>query len=246
MGRGRYADSMRGAIERRPPRRPGVSCPASALPLGPLEQPGLPDVPGPSGAGSPLPVGPTGGAGGPVPRGWILVGPHRQPPGPLQALPPRSPRGQPPRARGAGCTGHATGTSVPSPGGCGRPPPCRPPGRRVHRVPRQVFKHRPAGVVLVCTQGAFCLLRGLPCQGDRHRLSDGAFRRRVKGQVGQRNRVWHQRAARGRCIEGSCRRRGSESLDVVALRVCLQQLLPVRCADLAVGLAPPSQVVEGL
>ena len=63
---------------------------------------------------------------------------------------------------------------------------------------------------------------------------------------GQWNRVWRQRAARGRGIEGSCRGRGSETLDGVALRVCLRPLLPVRGADLAVGLAPPSQVVEGL
>ena len=38
----------------------------------------------------------------------------------------------------------------------------------------------------------------------------------------------------------------SKTLDGVALRVRLQPLLPVRGADLAVGLAPPSQVVEGL
>ena len=134
MQRGRCAGSMREAIGRRLPRPPGVSCPASALPLGPLEQPGLPGVPGPWGAGSPLPLGPTGGPGGPVPRGWILVGLHRQPPGPLRAPPPRPPPGRPPGARGAGRKGHATGTSVASPGGCGSPTPCRPPGQR--RAPR--------------------------------------------------------------------------------------------------------------
>ena len=134
MRRGRCAGSMRGAIGRCPPHPPGVSCPASALPLGPLEQPGLLGVLGPWGVGSPLPAGPRGGPGGPVPGGWILVGLHRQPPGPLRAPPPRLLRCRPPGAGGAGRTGHATGTSVPSLGGCGRPPPCRPPGRR--RAPR--------------------------------------------------------------------------------------------------------------
>ena len=57
--------------------------------------------------------------------------------------------------------------------------------------------------------------------------------------------MWRQRAARGRRIEGSCRGRWSETLDGVALRVCLQPLLPVRGADLPVGLSPPPQVVEG-
>ena len=134
MGRGRCAGCMRGAIGRRPPRPLGVSCPASALPLGPLEHPGPLGVPGPWGVGSPFPAGPTGGPGGPVPRGWILVGLHRPPPGPLRVPPPCLLRGRPPGAGGAGRTGHATGISVPSLGGCGRPPPCRPPGRR--RAPR--------------------------------------------------------------------------------------------------------------
>ena len=134
MGGGRCAGSGRGAIGRRPPRPLGVSCPASALPLGTLEQPGLVGVPEPWCVGSPLPAGPTGGPGGPVPRGWILVGLHRQPPGPLRVPPPRPLRGRPPWAGGTGRTGHATGTSVPSLEGCGRPPPCRPPGRR--RAPR--------------------------------------------------------------------------------------------------------------
>ena len=65
-------------------------------------------------------------------------------------------------------------------------------------------------------------------------------------KVGQWNREWHQRAARGRRIEGSCRGRGPETPDGIALRVCLQPCLPVRGADLAVGCAPPLQVVEGL
>ena len=55
-----------------------------------------------------------------------------------------------------------------------------------------------------------------------------------------------QRAAWGRRIEGPCRGHGPETLDGVALRLCLQPVLPVRGADSAVGLAPPSQVVEGL
>ena len=113
MGRGGCAGSRRGAIGRRPPRPPGVSCPASALPPGPLEQPGLLGVPGPWGVGGPLPAGPTGGPGVP---------------------PPRPLCGRPPGAGGARRTGHATGTSVPSLGGCGRTPPCRPPERR--RAPR--------------------------------------------------------------------------------------------------------------
>ena len=119
---------------RHPPRPPGVSCPASALPPGPLEQPDLLGVPGPWDVGSLLAAGPTGGPGGPVPRGWILFGLHRQPPGPLRVPPPRLLRGRPPGAGGAGRTGHATGNFVPSLGGFGRPPPCRPPERR--RAPR--------------------------------------------------------------------------------------------------------------
>ena len=95
-------------------------------------------------------------------------------------------------------------------------------GCSVHRVPRQVFQHCPACVVLVCTQGAFRRLRGPSRRGERHRLPDGALRRWFEGQVGQWNRVWRQRAARGRRIEGSCG------------------------ADLVVGFAPASQVVEGL
>ena len=131
MGRGSCPGSRRGARGGCPPRPPGVSCPVSASPLGPLGQPGLLGVLGPWG------VGPTGGPGGPVPRGWTLVRLHLKPPGPLQAPPPRplgQPRGRPPGVRGAGRTGHATGTSVPSPGGCGRPLPCVPLGRR--RAPR--------------------------------------------------------------------------------------------------------------
>ena len=80
-------------------------------------------MPGPWGVKSPLPAGRTRGPGGPGPREWILVGP-------LQVLPPRFLRGRPPGAGGARRTGHATRSSVSSLGGCGRPPPCRPPGRR--------------------------------------------------------------------------------------------------------------------
>ena len=130
MGRGRCVGSRRGAIGHFLPRPPGVSCPASALPPGPLEPPGLLGVRGPWGVGSPPPAGPTGGPGGPVPRGWILVGLHRPPPGPPRVPPPCRLRGWPPEAGGAGRTGRATGTSVPSLGGCGRLPPCRSPGRR--------------------------------------------------------------------------------------------------------------------
>ena len=83
-------------------------------------------------------------------------------------------------------------------------------------------------------------------QGERHRLSDGGLWRWVEGPVGQRNRVWRQRAAQGRCVEGSCRGRGSKTPDGIALRVCLQPLLPVGGADLAVGLASPLEGVEGL
>ena len=53
---------------------------------------------------------------------WPLRAPPLRPPGP--------PRGRPPGGGGAGRTGHATGISVPSPGECGRPPPCLPLGRR--------------------------------------------------------------------------------------------------------------------
>ena len=58
--------------------------------------------------------------------------------------------------------------------------------------------------------------------------------------------MWRQRAAWGRRIKGVCRGRGPETPDGIALRVFLQPHLPVRGADLAVGFAPPSQVVEGL
>ena len=135
MGRGRCAGSMRGAIERRPPCPPGVSRPASALPHGPLGRLGLLGAPGPWGAGSLFPAGPTGEPGGPAPRGWTRVGPHRRFPGPLRVPPPRRLRGRPPGAGGAGRTGRATGTSVSSLGGCWRPPPCHPPGlQRALRV----------------------------------------------------------------------------------------------------------------
>ena len=50
----------------------------------------------------------------------------------------------------------------------------------------------------------------------------------------------------GRRIEGSCRGRGPETPDGIALHVCLQTRLPVCGAHLAVGFAPPLQVVEGL
>ena len=223
---------MRGAIGRRPPRPPGVSCPASALPPGPLEQPGLLGVLGPSGVGGP------GGA--------YLLGCTASPRGGSGRL-----------LLGLRVAGRLR-RGAPGVRGMPRGPPCplledrggrllvvhR--GGGLHRVPGQVFQARPACVVLVCTKGAFCWLGGPPCQGEWRRLSDGALRRCVEGHVGQRNFVWRQRAAWGRCIDGSCRGRGSETLDGVALRVCLRPLLPVRGADLAVGLAPPLHVVEGL
>ena len=116
----------------------------------------------------------------------------------------------------------------------------------VHCVPRQVFQHHPACIVLVCTQGAFRWFCAPSRRRERHRLSDGALSRWFEGQVGQWNRVWRQRAARGRRIKGSYSGRGPETPDGIALRVCLQLRLPVRGADLAVWFAPPSQVVEGL
>ena len=150
------------------------------------------------------------------------------------------------------------GRGAPGVRGVPRGPPCPPlqdvggrllvvrRGRSVHRVPRQVFQHCPAGVVLVRTQGAFRRLRGPSRRGELHRLPNGALRRWFGGQVGQRHRVWCQRAARGRRIEGSRRGRGPEASGGIALRVCLQPRLPMRGADLAVGFAPPSQVVESL
>ena len=133
MGQGRCTGSRRGARRRRPPRPPGVSYRVSALPRGLLEQPGLLAVLGPWSVGRPLPVGPTGGPGGPVPRQWTLVALQRQLPGPLRAsppCPPGPPRGRPPGVGGTGHMGHGRGISVPSPGGCGRPLPCLPRGRR--------------------------------------------------------------------------------------------------------------------
>ena len=52
-------------------------------------------------------------------------------------------------------------------------------------VPRQVFQHCPACVVLVCTQGAFRWFHGPSRRGERHRLPDGAICRWFEGQVGQ-------------------------------------------------------------
>ena len=248
--RGRCAGSTRGAIGRRPPCPPGVSYPASASPLGPPAKPGHPGALGPWGS-SPFPAGPTrgpggtgepGGPGGPAPRGWTLVGP----------------RGCPGYLLIAVCVVRRLGRGAPGVRGVPWGPPCPPlqdvggrhlvvhRGYSVHRVPRQVFQHCPACVVLVCTQGTFRWFRGPSRRGERHRLPDGALCRWFEGQVGQWNRVWRQRAARGRRIEGLCRVRGPETPDGMALRVCLQPRLPVRGADLADGFAPPSQVVEGL
>ena len=140
MVRGRCAGSTRGATGRRPPCPPGVSYPTSASPLGSPAQPGHPGAPHPL---SPFPAGPTGGPGGPgesggpggpAPRGWTLVDPHRRSPGPPRVPPHRRLRGRPPGAGGAGRTGCAMGTSVPSLAGCRRPPPCRPLG--LQRAPR--------------------------------------------------------------------------------------------------------------
>ena len=55
-----------------------------------------------------------------------------------------------------------------------------------------------------------------------------------------------QRAAWGRRVEGPCRGRGFKTPEGVALRVPVQPVLPVCGANLAVGLASPPQVVEGL
>ena len=190
MVRGRCAGSTRGATGRRPPCPPGVSYPALASPLGSPARPGDPGAPHPL---SPFPAGPTGGPGGPgesggpggpAPRGWTLVGPHRRSPGPPECL------------LIAGCVVCRLGRGVPGVWGV----PCRPPcpplqdvggrllvvhrGCSVHRVPRQVFQHCPACVVLVCTQAAFRLLRGPSPRGERHRLLDGALSRWFEGQVG--------------------------------------------------------------
>ena len=164
MGRGRCAGSRRRSRWRCQPRPPGVSCPSPASPRGPLGQPGPRDVPGPWGVGSLLSGGPTGR---PVPRGWTpgglrrrLLRPRRPPPRPS----PGPPRGRLPERGGErGGTGRATGTSVPLPGGCGRPPPFLPRGSSMHRVPRQVFQHRPAFVDFVRTQGAGYTV-GLLCE----------------------------------------------------------------------------------
>ena len=77
--------------------------------------------------------GARGPMGGPVPRGWTLVGPHRRSPGPPRVPPHRRLRGRRPGAGGAGRTGRAMGTSVPSLARCWRPPPCRP--RGLQRAP---------------------------------------------------------------------------------------------------------------
>ena len=156
------------------------------------------------------------------------------------------------------CVVSRLGRRAPGVRGVPRGPPCPPledvggrllvvhRGCSVHCVPRQVFQHSPACVVLVRTQGAFRWFRGPSRRGERHRLSDGALWRWFEGQVGQWNRVWRQRAARARRIKGSRWGRGPETPDGIALRVCLQPRLPVRGGDLAVGFAPSLQVVEGL
>ena len=205
-----------------------------------------PGCAGAMGCGEPVPRGPQGGQGGQSRGDGHLLGRTAAPWGRYACLLIA--------LRVVGRLGRG------APGVRGVPwgPPCSPMqdaggrllvvhrGCSVHRVPPQVFQHCPACVVLVCTQGAFRWFRGPSRRGERHQLPDGALRCWFKGQVGQWNRVWRQRAARGRRIEGSCRGRGPETPDGIALRVRLQPRLPVRGADLAVGFAPPAQVVEGL
>ena len=190
MGRGRCAGSRREAIGRRPPRPPRVSCPASPLPLGPLEQPGPLGVPGPWGVGSPFPAGPTGGPGGQSRGDGSLLGCTARPRGRSRCL------------LLAFCVAGRLGLRAPGVRGMPRGPPCPPledvegrllvvhRGGGVHHVPRQVFQHRPACAVLVCTQGAFRWHCGPSRRGGRHRLSDGALRRWVEGHVCQWNPVW--------------------------------------------------------
>ena len=147
---------------------------------------------------------------------------------------PPVPRGRPGCVLIAVCVVGRLGRGAPGVRGVPWGPPCPPlqdvGGRllviwrdcSVHRVPRQVFRHCPACVVLVCTQGAFRRLRGPSRRAERHRLPDGALRRWFEGQVGQWNLVRRQCAARGRRIQGSCRGRGPETPDGLALHVCLQ------------------------
>ena len=146
MGQGLCAGSMRGAIGRRPPRPPGVSCPASALRLGTLEQPGLPGVPGPWGV-----VSPQGGQGGQSRGDGSLLGCTA------------SPRGRSGRLLLALRVAGRLGGGWLGVRGMRQGPPCPPwenvggrllvvhRGGGVHRLPRQVFQHRPACVVVVCT-----------------------------------------------------------------------------------------------
>ena len=186
--------------------------------------------------------GPQGGQGG-QPRGD----------GPLLGR-TASPRGRSGCLLIAVCVVGRLGRGAPGVWGVPRGPPCPPledvggrllvvyRGCSVHCVPRQVFPHYAAFVVLVCTQGAFRWFCGPSRREERHRLSDGALRRWFEGQVGQWNRVWRQSAARGRHIKGSCRGRGPETPDGIALCVCLQPRLPVRGADSAVRFAPPVRI----
>ena len=140
----------------------------------------------------------------PALRGWTPCGLHHRPQGPHRpaTVPPLRGRRPPPipppgplRCRAPG-GGGALGI-----GGVPRRPQCpsledvggRFPIRRrggcVHRVPRQVFQHRPNCVALVCTQEAFCGFRGPHSRRERYQPAGGALRGWVEGQVGQWDRV---------------------------------------------------------
>ena len=178
----------------------------SASPLGSPAQPGHQGAPHPL---SLFPAGPTGGPGGPgepggpggpAPRGWTLVGPHRRSPRPPQVPPYRRLRGRPPRAGGAGRTGGAMRTSVPSLAGCWRPPPCHPPG--LQRAPRAT----PGVPALPRAGGSGTDFRMAPsAAGSKGRLASrtvcgasvrpGAAASRARVALRARDSGWH-RAAR--------------------------------------------------
>ena len=183
--------------------------------------------------------GPTGGPGGRVPRGWILVGLHRRLPGPLWVPPPRLLRGWLPGAGGAGRTGHATEISVPSLGGCRRPPPCRPPGLQCAPRATPSVPASPRSFSTCLHTGGISLVLWPLAPGG----AAPTFGWRPPALVRRAGWPVEPCVARGCRIEGSCCGRGSETPDGDALRVCPQPRLPVRGADLAVRLAV---VVEGL
>ena len=142
--------------------------------------------------------------------------------------------------------GHATGIGVPVPGGCGRPPPCLPPGRQraLRATPGVPASPRLCSSCPYIGGISWVLWPPLPEEAAQTcRWRPPAPGRRVR---------WPAEPCAAPARGPAPTRRGLlsrarvETIDGVALRVGLLPLLPVCGADLAVGLASPPQVVEDL